>query len=305
MQGLLSETAGLVAFVRTVEAGSFSAAARSLGTTPSFVSKSVSRLERLVGASLFRRSTRLLAMTPEGEAFYDRIMPLLRDIDLAADAVQSHRQPAGHLRISLPSELGRMLLEQIAAEFLPKYPAISLDIGMTDRAVDLLRENYDVAYRIGGVAPVGLMCRTLSHLEMAIVASPHLIERHGNPDTIDELEELPFVRYATDGKPHPIVIPNGRTVLPKARLDLDSATAIRDAVVKGIGAAYLIKRIVQDDIDSGRLIELLPHIALQTIPFQALHASGRMPSFRLQLFTDFVASVMTGDRRPKNSDATV
>ncbi|MDL2398972.1 LysR family transcriptional regulator [Rhizobium mayense] len=292
MQGLLNETAGLLAFVRTVQAGSFSAAAKSLGTTPSFVSKSISRLERLLGATLFRRSTRLLAMTPEGEAFYAKIAPLLHDIESAADVVRSHREPAGHLRVSMPTELGRMILEHIVEEFMPRYPAISLDIGMTDRAVDVLRENYDVVFRVGGTAQDGLMCRTLAHLDMVIVASPSFLDRHGKIDSVDRLEELPFVRYATSGRPYPVPLPDGRELRPKGRLDLDSATAIRDAAVAGVGAAYLIKPIVEADIDGGLLVELLPQMALQTVPLQALHASGRMPSFRQQLFTDFVASVM-------------
>jgi DNA-binding transcriptional LysR family regulator len=294
MQSLLNETAGLVAFVRTVRAGSFSAAAKSLGTTPSSVSKSVSRLEQLLGASLFRRSTRLLAMTPEGEAFYERISPLLEGIDAAADATRSHLEPAGHLRVSLPSELGRMILQRVVDEFMPRYPEISLEIGMTDRAVDLLRENYDVAFRVGGTAQSGLMCRTLAHLDMAIVASPAFLARHRKMSAPGDLRELPFVRYVIAGVPYPIPLPDGSELVPQGRLDLDSATAIRDAAVSGVGAAYLIKRIVQDDIDRSLLVEPLPGIPLGTVPLQAIHASGKMPSLRLQVFTDFIASIMAG-----------
>ncbi|CAN7765393.1 LysR family transcriptional regulator [Ensifer sp. Root31] len=297
MLRLLREATGLIAFVRTVQAGSFSAAARSLGATPSSISKSISRLERLLGVHLFRRSTRLLAMTQEGEAFYDKIMPLLEQIDSSAETVQSYRAPAGHLRASLPSELGRMILEPIFTEFVPMYPEISLSVGMTDRHVDLLRENYDVAFRVGQVEQTGLMCKTLSHLDMTLVASPSFLRKHGDIESLGQLKNIPFARYVADGKPYPIGFVDGGSILPSGRIDLDSATAIRDAALSGVGAAHLIKRTVQDDIDRGLLIELLPHVKLQTVPFQAVHASGRLPSFRLQLFTDFVATLMRSSAR--------
>ena len=141
MQGLLSETAGLVTFVRVVETGSFSAAAKSLGATPSSASKSISRLENLLGAKLFRRSTRVLILTPEGEAFYERVMPLLRDIENATDVLQSNGTISGRLRISLPGEMGRLLVQSIFSGFLPSYPDISLEIGMTDSHVDIDRKS--------------------------------------------------------------------------------------------------------------------------------------------------------------------
>ncbi|MBV7518845.1 LysR family transcriptional regulator [Ensifer sp. ENS12] len=300
MLRLLTEATGLIAFVRTVQAGSFSAAARSLGATPSSISKSISRLERLLGVHLFRRSTRLLAMTPEGEAFYDKVMPLLEQIDSSAEAVQSYRAPAGQLRASLPSELGRMILEPIFTDFIPRYPEISLSIGMTDRHVDLLRENYDVAFRVGQVEQAGLMCKTLSHLDMALVASPSLLRKHGEIESIGQLKNVPFARYIADGKPYPIGFVDGSNILPSGRIDLDSATAIRDAALSGVGAAHLIRRTVQDDLDRGLLVELLPHVKLQTVPFQAVHASGRLPTFRLQLFTDFIATMMRSPAREQS-----
>ncbi len=256
----------------------------------------------MLAVNLVHRSTRLLAVTPEGEAFYRRIMPLLRELGNAGDTVQHHGKPAGHLRVSLPSEIGRLILRQLVTDFMPKYPEISFDISTTDRAVDVVRENYDVAYRVGGVAPAGLTGRTLTHLDMTIVVSPAFVRRHGRPRTISQLEGVPFVRYAVEGRPYPIRFSDGRRVLPNGGLDLDSATAIRDAALNGAGAAYLIRRIVEDDIGCGALIELFPYVELETAPLQAFHPYGRSASFRLQLFTDFVASVVKANRQaPANS----
>src|ERR1044072_8305998 len=110
MPNLLNEMPGLMAFVRTVEAGSFSAAARDLETTPSAVSKSVGRLEKKIGARLFLRSTRALTLTQDGQVFFERVAPLLRDLDSSGDAIRSEVAPSGRLRISMPSELAPLLL---------------------------------------------------------------------------------------------------------------------------------------------------------------------------------------------------
>ncbi|WP_367828633.1 LysR family transcriptional regulator [Shinella sp. S4-D37] len=279
-------------FVRVVETGSFSAAAKSLGATPSSASKSISRLENLLGAKLFRRSTRVLMLTAEGEAFYERVMPLLREIENATDVLQSHGAISGRLRISLPGEMGRLLVRSIFSGFLPSHPDISLEIGMTDSHVDILRDNYDIAFRVGHTDHNGLMSRTLAHLDMVLVAAPSLIERHGRVQTVDGLRRLPFARYSVEGRPYPIRFADGLEVHPQGRLDLDSATAIKEAARRGLGAAHLLKRIVQKDIDDGSLVVLLPDRPLEKVPFRALHASGRMPSLRMQVLTDFVAETI-------------
>ncbi|WP_105423626.1 LysR family transcriptional regulator [Neorhizobium sp. T25_27] len=292
MQGLLSETTGLVTFVRTVQTGSFSAAAKSLGATPSSASKSVSRLEVLLGAKLFRRSTRILTLTPEGEAFYEKVMPLLQEIESSTDVVQSHGATFGHLRISLPGEMGRLLVGSIFSGFMQTYPGISLEIGMTDSHVDILRDNYDIAFRVGHANHNGLMSRTLAHLDMVLVAAPSLIERYGNVEVVEDLRELPFARYSVRGRPYPVRFADGLEVHPRGRLDLDSATAIIEAAKRGLGAAHVLKRIVQDDIDNGSLVIVLPGCKLESLPFRALHAFGRMPNLRMQLLTDFVAATI-------------
>ncbi|WP_428414869.1 LysR family transcriptional regulator [Pararhizobium sp.] len=297
MESLLNESAGMLAFVRTVETGTFSAAARTLGVTPSAASKSVSRLESVLRAKLLRRSTRRLAMTAEGEAFYARVMPLLREIDASADAVQSYRETSGHLKVSLPGELGRVMLGPILNDFMPRYPGISLEIGMTDRHVDLVRENYDAVFRVGSSDRNELMCRTLAHLEMVLVASPAFLDGNPFPASVEQLAQLKFAKYSLGGQTYPVRFANGREFSPSGRIEFDSATAIREAARSGAGVAHLLKRVVEEDIREGSLVELLPDIGLQTIPFQALHASGSMPSHRLELFTEFIAKVMVGDNR--------
>src|SRR6202790_3496076 len=151
MTSILEKTTGLVAFVRTVDAGSFSAASRLIGSTQSAVSKSVARLERRLGVQLIQRSTRTLNLTAEGSAYYDRVAPLLRSIEEAEDVVQVASEAKGLLRVSAPQEFGRMLLARWAPEFLERHPGVKLELNVTDRIVDIIREGYDLALRMGAL----------------------------------------------------------------------------------------------------------------------------------------------------------
>lgn len=296
MIGLLEEAVGLVTFVRTVQTGSFSAAAKTLGATPSSVSKSVTRLEALVGAKLLLRSTRTLVLTAEGEAFYGKVEPLLSDLEKAADAVQSHDGVSGHLRVTLPGEMGRYLIGPIFNEFMRSYPAISLEVSMSDRHIDVLRDRFDIAFRVGNPEQSGLMSRKLGDLEMVLVAAPSFMKTHPDVRSIHDLIELPFARYVIDGRAYPIRFSGGMEIQPKGRVDLDSASGIREAAISGLGAAHLLKRVVQEDIDNGSLVILLPDFRLEKVPLISLHAYGRMPNRKMQLLIDFVAHTVRSFR---------
>src|SRR5258707_3076378 len=136
MASILEKTTGLVAFVRPVDAGSFSGASRVIGSSQSAVSKSVAALERRLGAKLIQRSTRTLSLTAEGQAYYERVAPLLRAIEDAEDVVQGPATARGLIRVSAPQELGLMLIAPWSASFLERYPEVSLELGITDRFVD-------------------------------------------------------------------------------------------------------------------------------------------------------------------------
>ncbi|MGY2259482.1 LysR family transcriptional regulator [Pseudomonas sp. SDO55104_S430] len=288
MSSLLNQSASLIAFVRAVEAGSFSAAARNAGTTPSAISKSVARLESELNAKLFRRSTRMLSLTPEGQAFFERVAPLLQAIDDSADALRHTGGARGHLRVSMPSELGRLLMPRIHSVFLAEHPEVELDLTLLDHHVEVIREGYDVIFRVGSLADSDLKSRTLAQLEMALVASPGFLERSGNPTSIDELRALPFVRYQLNGRTLPIVFANGETVVPRGRIGLDSGFGLRAAALEGMGIAYLMKCTVQRDLDEGNLVQVLPGEKLPVLAMHSLHAFGSLTPIRIKLFADFV-----------------
>lgn len=284
------KTAGLAAFVSTVETGSFSAASERIGTTPSAISKSVARLEQRLGAKLFRRSTRSLTLTVEGMAYYERAMPLLRGLEDAEEVVRSASSARGMLRITMPSELGRLLMDALTNGFLPRHPEMRLEIGMTDRPVDLIREGYDLALRAGRLADSDLAVRTLGELPMALVASPEHLERKGRPGSLEDLSRAAHVCYMLGGRPFPIRFMGGPTVSPEGRLHLDSGFALRVAALNGVGIAYLLRCTLEADIKSGQLEVVLPQRQLEHVPLHFLHAFGRTPPLRARLFMDFVSA---------------
>jgi DNA-binding transcriptional LysR family regulator len=288
MSSLLSETSGLIAFVRTVETGTFSAAARDLGTTPSATSKSVARLERQLGSKLFLRSTRSLTLTPEGQAFFDRLAPLLHEIEQSADVLHPSTEPRGRLRISLPSEIARLLMDAILADFMNRYPLVDLDIGMTDRYVDVIREDYDVVFRIGRMEQSDLTVRTLAQLDMALVASRSFLDKWGPLQTMEELRNAPFVGYAMGRRTHQIRFADGTTIAARGRIGFDGAFGLLAAARHGLGIAHVTRCIAEEDIRAGKLVLVMPDKPLPAAPFQVLHAFGRQTPRRVQLFAGFV-----------------
>ncbi|WP_426703037.1 LysR family transcriptional regulator [Rhodanobacter sp. Col0626] len=288
MSSLLNQSASLIAFVRAVEAGSFSAAARNAGTTPSAISKAIQRLEAELGAKLFRRSTRTLSLTPDGQAFFDRVAPLLRGIEDSADAIRPKGGARGRLRVSMPSDLGRLLMGPITTKFLATHQDLELDLALADRHVDVIREGYDVVFRVGTTVESELRMRTLAQLDMALVASPAFLRQWGEPRSTQALRELPFVRYLLGGRPLPLTLEDGTTIVPRGRIGLDTGFGLRAAALHGMGVAHLMKCTVQADLDRGDLVQLMRNQHLPSLPLMALHAFGKLTPVRVKLLSDFI-----------------
>jgi DNA-binding transcriptional LysR family regulator len=294
MTSILEKTTGLVAFVRTVDAGSFSAASRLIGTTQSAVSKSVARLERRLGVQLIQRSTRTLNLTAEGQAYYERVKPLLQSIEDAEDVVQVASEAKGLLRVSAPQEFGRVLIARWAPEFLARHPGVKLELNVTDRIVDIIREGYDLAVRMGALRDTELISRKLANLRWILVASPAYIERHGRPETIGDLRSHACLRYVSSGRPWPFEFANGESLIPDGPFDTDDSGSLRQAAVNSAGIAYQLRMTVTDLLTDGRLVEVLPHLAMPTLPAYVLHAFGRQLPIRGRLFIDFMVEKLSG-----------
>ena len=286
MTTILERTTGLVAFVRTIESGSFSAASRLVGSSQSAISKSVAALERRLGVKLIQRSTRTLSLTAEGQAYYERVAPLLRAIEDAEDVVQAAATARGPIRVAASQELGRMLIAPWVATFLDRYPEVSLELGITDRFVDIIREGFDIAIRMGSLADSDLVSRKIGDIRFVLAASPDYISRNSLPADLEALGRHVFVRYVASGRSWPYILADGTQLPTSGRFLTDDTGSIREAVICGAGIAYLLHVTVAQDFAEGRLVELLSDLKLPTMPVFAVHAFGRQLPVRAKLFID-------------------
>ena len=295
MTAIVDTSAGLAAFVRTIETGSFSDAARLLGASPSAVSKSVARLEARLGVRLIQRSTRTLALTAEGALYFERVAPLIQAL---ADAEQALRTPgdvSGLLRVAAPSDLGRTVFAGWAERFARAHPRLKLELGIADRQVDLIREGYDVAIRVGALLDNRLTARRLTVLQPVLVAAPAYLARSGQPAERADLAEHACLRYLTPAGPFPWTWADGSSLVPDGPFDTNDGVVLRQAALAGAGIAQLARIAVADDLAAGRLDIVLPHLPMPGLDVHALHAYGRQAPQRVRLFIAFLQQQFAAD----------
>ncbi|UPA27218.1 LysR family transcriptional regulator [Shinella oryzae] len=294
MAGLHQNRSGeMEVFVRVVELGGFSPAARAEKMTPSAVSKLISRLETRLGARLLNRSTRQLLLTPEGCAFYERATRILADIEDAERAAGAGEQAMGRVRINTSASYFNHILAPVLPDFLARHPGVTLDITQTDAVVDLLAERADVAIRAGPLKSSSLIARKLGETALTIVAAPAYLERCGEPRSVAELDahtrlSFGYVR-AIDGWP---LLEDAKTIVVPAtgRVQASDGEGLRRLALAGVGLARLTSFTVREDIAAGRLSPVLEH--LNPGDKEAFHAvyvgqGGPLPS-RVRVVLDFL-----------------
>jgi DNA-binding transcriptional LysR family regulator len=281
-------------FVQVVERGGFSSAARSVGMTPSAVSKLVARLEARLGTRLVNRSTRAFKLTSEGCVFFERATRILADIEDAERVASAGEEPSGRIRLSTSASYATHVLAAILPDFLERYPAITVDIVQSDLIVDLLDERMDVAVRAGPLKSSSLVARKLGDTAMTIVAAPSYIDRRGLPRTIEDLEShdrlaLGYIR-AVDG--WPLISEGGTVSIPiVGRVHANDGEALRQLVLGASGIARLANFTIRDDLTAGRLVPILDkYNPGDREEFHAIHLGqgGPLPS-RVRTLLDFLA----------------
>ena len=282
-------------FVRVVELGGFSPAARAAGMTPSAVSKLISRLEARLGARLLNRSTCRLQLTPEGTTFYERASQILADLDDAERGVSSGEQAAGRIRLNTNASFGTHILTPLLPEFLTLYPAVTLDIVHTDTVVNLLEARADIAVRAGPLKSSSLITRKLGATRMMIVAAPAYLARHGLPDNIQALEGHNRLRlgYSRSREGWPLRREDGEVITMPASgtVQISDGEALRQLALAGIGLARLAAFTVRDDLAAGRLVPVLEGSNpwdLEEVHAVWLGQGGRLPA-RIRAMLDFLA----------------
>lgn len=301
--------ANLHAFVRSAEAGSFSAAARRLGLTPAAVSRNVAQLEANLGVRLFQRSTRRLTLTEAGERFLSNVGGGLESIQSAiADVTSNAGEPAGVLRISAAPLFGCDFLLPLMPSFMAQYPAVIPEWHLENRQVDLIAEGFDAAIGGGFELPPGVIARELAPAHLVLVASPTYLAGSAlprGPEQLDQLEHL-AMRSARTGKVRNWMLQGpkgGRTTLElRPHLLVNDPQALRQSALMGLGLALLAMPEVLPYLESGVLQRVLPGWHVDAGPISLYFASQLLPA-KTRVFVDSLVEHSREQRWAQRFDA--
>lgn len=280
-------------FVRTVDQGSFSATARSLELSPSAVSKQIRRLEDRLGVRLLNRSTRRLALTDEGRAFYEHAARIAADVwELEALATSLGEDIRGVLRVASTVAFAKAHLLPLIPEFLNRYRELELNLELTDRTVDLVEEGVDLAIRFTEqIVDTSVVARRLATNRRVVCASPAYLEAHGTPAKPDELADHNCLRLYTVSSWNTWVFEiEGvkQAIQVKGNFQANSADAVYYACLSGLGIARLSTYLVGEDLRTGRLIRVLPEHMNESSDILAIYPERRNLSPKVRAFIDFL-----------------
>ncbi|MCE9666807.1 LysR family transcriptional regulator [Myxococcus stipitatus] len=278
---------------------SFAVAARELGTSASTLSRRIARLEQVLGTALLRRTTRRVALTEAGGVYLERCADVLHRVE-EADALVSGLggEPKGRLRVALPNLFGQLHVAPHVPEFLRRHPRIDLELSFTDRYVDLVREGFDVAVRIGSLPDSSLVVRRLATVRRILVASPRYLQGRRAPTKPADLGPHPSLHFShfTDGEVWTLCNGEAReSVRVRPVLRSDNAEALRLAAVEGSGVAALATFLVGADLEAGRLVRVLAEWALPEVGVFAVHPPGRWIPSKTRAFVGLAAKWLAGE----------
>ncbi|HZH25865.1 MAG TPA: LysR family transcriptional regulator [Azospirillaceae bacterium] len=283
----------MIAFIRVVEAKSFTAAAERLQLSKSVVSRRLSDLEERLGARLLNRTTRSLSLTPAGQAFYERARAIVSAVEDAEQTVaELNREPRGLLRVNGPMSFGLLHLAAAVSEFMKRHPAIELELELTDRYVDVVEEGWDVAIRIGRLPNSSLIARRLAPSRRIVCASPAYLERHGRPEHPDDLarhECLLYTGIPTTGQWPFLIDGELRMVRVRGRMRVNNADVLAQAALAGLGIAALPTFMIHEDLAAGRLVPILERQMAQDAAVHAVWPHHRHLSPKVRALVDFLA----------------
>ena len=282
----------MVIFARVVEAKSFSEAARRLSQSKSTVSKAITQLERSVGARLLNRTTRAMSVTEAGAVFYEHCARIVEELEQAKLAVgRFQSETRGLLRISASVAFGTLNIAPALPEFLALYPGVRIDMAIGDRIVDLADEGFDVAVRISKEPAPNLVARKLAAVNRKICATPGYFERHGVPQTPQDLARHNCLSY-THFNPQEtwrLRGPSGDIAVPiSGNLRLNDDEALSAAVLGGLGVALLPTFIVGRDLQAGRLQAVLSDYVPSERHIHAVYLPARHVPTKVRAFIDFL-----------------
>ncbi|MCW0921643.1 LysR family transcriptional regulator [Pseudomonas sp. RG1] len=279
-------------FVRVVERGSFSAVARELNMGQPAVSKQVRALEQYLGGPLFARSTRHLALTDQGQRFYDHCQEILGHVETATRSFTSgQEQIAGPLRVAAPVSYGRLCIAPLIGIFLQRHPGVRIDLRLSDHNEDLLKENIDLAIRIGAVKNEGLVALPLGKSPRRVYAAPAYLALHGVPREPSELSDhncIAFTLLEHYDRWHFTHSAEELDVAIQGNVTSNSSEAIREMVLSGLGISLSPQWLFTADVEQGRVSTVLDNYQTSALPVSAVLSRERRRSARTMAFVDFL-----------------
>ena len=305
---LHSQLLSMAAFVHTVETGSFTAAAVRMGVSKSATGKHVARLEQRLGVKLLNRTTRSISLTEEGALYYRSCLRVMDELDEAESLLASRKKAvSGTVRISLPVSYGRICVMPVLATLCAEYPELRLDIRFTDRQVDLIEENIDLAIRLGDTGnSASLAGRKIATQQSVICASPDYLRRHGQPGSPEELLSHDCLGFSRDGKvlPWKVLDDQGNTLRfePSVRHIVSHGEALRDAAVRGMGIAFLSTWLAGEEIAKGTLSIIPVKTPDDDAPVTALWPVSRNLSPRIRVVVDKLFAALHQEDRAAGHD---
>lgn len=287
------------AFVRIVEAHSFSKAAETLGVPRAALTATIQKLEAALGVQLLQRTTRRLSLTPEGTDYLRDCRDILQALELAESRFKGDDAggPQGRLRIELPSTLGRNLILPQLAQFRAAYPGLELVISFTDRLVDLTEEGSDCAVRVGKLQDSSMIARQIGTMGFVLVAAPAYVARHGVPATVAELAGHHSVLYFSGRTRRAFaweLLVDGAwiNVDPGGPVAVNDADANLICALQGLGLARCATYQARGHLQEGRLVQVLPDTHMQALPISLLYPKGRMASPKLRAFAGWLTQLL-------------
>jgi DNA-binding transcriptional LysR family regulator len=280
-------------FARAVELGSFSAVAREESMSQPTMSKIIAALEKDLGVRLLERTTTSLTPTDEGKRFYERCKQVLEEYaDAVADVRGQTQRPVGTLIVSAPMGLGELRLNALMLEFLARFPEIEVELILNDRVIDLVEEGVDVAVRIGGDLQPNIVARQIATSPRVLVATPEYVKRMPKLRRPEDLEEHEYIKYARSDILNRLEFTKDDetiVVTTRGRYRVNSSLALRECFLGGIGVGSAPAWLVQDLIDAGGLVRLLPRWSMVSQPIHLVYPSRRYQPLRTRALLQFMA----------------
>lgn len=286
-------------FVRVVERGSFAAAAEGSGMTPTMVGNHVRELEHRLKGRLLNRTTRRQSLTELGKRYHAQCIEILALVDAAElDAREMQASPRGRLRVSCPVTYGTRALVPVLASYLDRYPEVQVELSLNDRMIDLAEDGFDAAIRVGELPDSGLVARPLRPSPRVACASPAYLARHGHPQVPADLSLhncLAFLFATGPERDWCFPRPDGKgaeRIIVRGRLDVNGGMALREAALAGLGVILQPELMLQNDLETGRLVRLFPDWPAPTWPVHVVHLPDIHMPPKLESFIRFLQETL-------------